>query len=64
MVQEFTHKRNTCLSSLTQTTSTNTNTDQLTPIMRDLMMVTQQFIQTNIQLQKQLDFIIDRTGIM
>jgi len=59
MINEFDNKWNARLSSLT-TSSTNTNVDQLLPIINDLSMVCQQFNQQNVQLQRQLGSVVHR----
>jgi hypothetical protein len=57
MINEFDNKWNARLSSLT-TSSTNTNADQLLPIVKDLTVVSQQFNQQNAQMQKQLGSVV------
>jgi uncharacterized coiled-coil protein SlyX len=59
MINEFENKWNARLSS-SKTASTNTNVDQLVPIIKDLSMVCQQFNQQNAQIQRQLGSVVHR----
>jgi hypothetical protein len=59
MINEFDNKWNARLSSL-KTSSTNTNVDQLLPVIKDLTMVCQQFTQQNAQMQRQLGSVVHR----
>lgn len=60
MINEFENKWNARLSPLLSTTSTNTNADQLIPIMKDLSTVAQQFKEQNAQLQRQIGSIVNQ----
>lgn len=59
MINEFDNKWNARLSSL-KASSTNTNVDQLLPIIKDLTMVCQQFNHQNAQMQRQLGAVVHR----
>jgi hypothetical protein len=59
MISGFENRWNTRLSTLT-TTSTNSNVDQLLPILKDLTTVCQQFSQQNAQIQRQLGSVVHR----
>jgi len=59
MINEFDNKWNERLSSL-KASSTNTNVDQLLPIIKDLNMVCQQFNHQNAQMQRQLGAVVHR----
>ncbi len=59
MINEFENKWNARLSSST-TALTNTNVNQLLPIIKDLSMVCQQFSQQNVQIQRQLGSVVNR----
>jgi hypothetical protein len=59
MINEFENRWNARLSTLT-TSSTNTNVDQLLPILKDLTTVCQQFSQQNAHIQRQLGSVVNR----